>query len=126
MTSPISRRSLLQSVSGLAAMLAASPACGLLPRASASRFNPYAAPVNTGPSSLTVPAVGATPAVPGTPASGWTCTALLTTGNHVNGYRMVGIPDGLGAFDNGDRTITVLMNHEIAPSCGIASSAASG
>src|SRR6058998_1873081 len=116
MTSPISRRSLLQSVSGLAAMLAASPACGLLPRASASRFNPNAALVNTGPSSLTVPAVGATPAVPGTPyivptVSGWTCTALLTTGNHVNGYRMVGIPDGLGAFDNGDRTITVLMNH---------------
>ncbi len=28
-------------------------------------------------------------------------------------YRMVGIPDGLGAFDNGDGTITVLMNHEI-------------
>jgi hypothetical protein len=26
---------------------------------------------------------------------------------------MVGIPDGLGAFDNGDGTFTVLMNHEI-------------
>ena len=60
MTAPICRGSLLQSVSGLAAMLAASPACGLLPQASASRFNRYAVPVNTGPSSPTVPAVGAT------------------------------------------------------------------
>src|SRR4030095_4330077 len=32
----------------------------------------------------------------------------------VTPYRMVGIPDGLGAFDNGDGTFTVLMNHEIA------------
>ncbi|OYW44501.1 MAG: hypothetical protein B7Z08_09160 [Sphingomonadales bacterium 32-68-7] len=31
----------------------------------------------------------------------------------VTPYRMVGIPDGLGAFDNGDGTITVLMNHEV-------------
>ena len=29
-------------------------------------------------------------------------------------YQMAGIPDGLGAFDNGNGTITVLMNHEIA------------
>ncbi len=28
-----------------------------------------------------------------------------------DGYRMVGQPDGLGAFDNGDQTFTVLMNH---------------
>lgn len=28
-------------------------------------------------------------------------------------YRFVGIPDGMGAFDNGDGTITVLTNHEI-------------
>ena len=26
---------------------------------------------------------------------------------------MVGIPDGLGAYDNGDGTMTVLMNHEL-------------
>ena len=31
----------------------------------------------------------------------------------VTPYRMVGIPDGLGAYDNGDGTFTVLMNHEI-------------
>lgn len=50
--------------------------------------------------------------------------AILTVGDSVNlkpngdPYRMVGIPDGLGAFDNGDRTFTVLMNHELASSAG--------
>jgi RTX calcium-binding nonapeptide repeat (4 copies) len=28
-------------------------------------------------------------------------------------YRMVGLPDGMGAFDNNDGTFTVLINHEI-------------
>jgi Alkaline phosphatase PhoX len=46
-------------------------------------------------------------------------TSVLTTGDSVDGYRMVGIPDGLGAFDNGDGTFTVLMNHEIAGTLGI-------
>jgi hypothetical protein len=32
---------------------------------------------------------------------------------------MAGIPDGLGAFDNGDGTITVLMNHELAATAGV-------
>jgi hypothetical protein len=39
--------------------------------------------------------------------------SLLTVGDSVGGYRMAGIPDGLDAFDNGDGTFTVLMNHEI-------------
>jgi serralysin len=34
-------------------------------------------------------------------------------------WRMVGIPDGLGAFDNGDGTITVLMNHELGQAAGV-------
>jgi hypothetical protein len=42
--------------------------------------------------------------------------AILTVGDSVGGYRMVGIPDGLGAFDNGDGTFTLLVNHEIATS----------
>ena len=80
--------------------------------------NPYAAAVNTGPSSRPCPAIGRTAAAPGTPyviptAAGWTSTALLTTGNVVTGHAMAGIPDGLGAFDTGDGTITVLMNQEI-------------
>lgn len=51
--------------------------------------------------------------------------SILTVGDSVNlkpdgitPYRMVGIPDGLGAFDNGDGTFTVLMNQEI-PSGGV-------
>lgn len=52
--------------------------------------------------------------------------AILTVGDSVNfkadgvtPYRMVGIPDGLGAFDNGDGTFTLLMNHELGSSAGI-------
>jgi hypothetical protein len=46
-----------------------------------------------------------------------TVESLITTGDHaLNGYTMVGIPDGLGAFDNGNGTFTVLMNHEISNS----------
>jgi hypothetical protein len=36
-----------------------------------------------------------------------------------NGYRMVGIADGLGAYDNGNGTFTVLMNHELGATAGI-------
>lgn len=45
--------------------------------------------------------------------------SILTSGDAVGRkpdgapWRMVGFPDGLGAFDNGDGTITVLMNHEV-------------
>ena len=50
--------------------------------------------------------------------------SILTTGDSVPGtaggtYRMAGIPDGLGAFDNGDGTFTVLMNHEINGTLGV-------
>src|SRR5262245_27123169 len=46
--------------------------------------------------------------------------SILTAGDAVGGYRMVGIPDGLGAFDNGDGTFTVLMNHELGVTAGVA------
>jgi Bacterial protein of unknown function (DUF839) len=51
--------------------------------------------------------------------------SILTVGDSANDkpdgspYRMVGIPDGLGAFDNGDGTFTVLMNHELSSSQGV-------
>src|SRR5262245_24560726 len=51
--------------------------------------------------------------------------SLLTTGDTVGtksdgtDWRMVGIPDGLGAFDNGDGTFTVLMNHELLATEGV-------
>jgi hypothetical protein len=59
-----------------------------------------------GPSTATDPYLQ--PMVPGVEI-----TSILTTGDLVGGYKMGGIPDGLGAYDNGDGTITVLMNHEI-------------
>ena len=52
--------------------------------------------------------------------SGWSSTSLLTVGDSVGGYKMVGIPDGLGAYDNGNGTITVLMSHELQPTAGVA------
>ena len=50
-------------------------------------------------------------------------TSVLTVGDSVPGatggtYKMAGIPDGLGAFDNGDGTMTVLMNHELGGTVG--------
>ncbi len=58
-------------------------------------------------------------------ASGVVTRSILTVGDSVNTkpdgitpYRMVGIPDGLGAFANGDGTFTVLMNHELGSSQG--------
>lgn len=44
---------------------------------------------------------------------------ILTVGEGVGGYRMAGIPDGLGAYDNGDGTFTVLMNHELPATAGV-------
>jgi hypothetical protein len=48
--------------------------------------------------------------------------SLLTVGDETSdgtGWQMVGIPDGLGAFDNGDGTFTVLMNHELGAADGV-------
>jgi RTX calcium-binding nonapeptide repeat (4 copies) len=47
-----------------------------------------------------------------------TIESILTVGDSIGGYKMAGIPDGLGAYDNGDGTFTVLMNHEIAGGLG--------
>lgn len=50
----------------------------------------------------------------------WTSTAVITSGDTAaNGYRFVGIPDGMGAFDNGDGTFTVLINHELSQTVGV-------
>ena len=40
--------------------------------------------------------------------------SILTVGDSINGYRMVGNPDGLGAFHSHGNEFTLLMNHEIA------------
>src|SRR4051794_26059189 len=51
-------------------------------------------------------------------APGVEITPVLTAGDTVGDYRMAGVPDGLGAFDNGDGTFTVLMDHELGPTLG--------
>ena len=46
-------------------------------------------------------------------------TSILTVGDALPGGGLfAGIPDGLGAFDNGDGTITVLVNHELGATLG--------
>ena len=49
-----------------------------------------------------------------------TFTSIITTGDVVPGAPtpFVGMPDGIGAFDNGDGTATVVVNHELAQSAG--------
>lgn len=60
------------------------------------------------------PSSSATPYLTGIGA-GVKFTSILTVGDAApTGYLMAGIPDGLGAYDNGDGSFTVLMNHEIA------------
>ncbi len=46
--------------------------------------------------------------------------SMITVGDYVNNkpdgvtpYPMVGIPDGMGAYDNNDGTFTLVMNHEL-------------
>ncbi len=50
---------------------------------------------------------------------GVTLTSILTSGDSVRGYRMAGTPDGLGAYDNGNGTFTVLMNHEFGATVSV-------
>jgi len=64
-----------------------------------------------GPSTSTEPYV-----LPSTP--GVTTTSILTVGDAIGGYPLVGIPDGLGAFKSGHRTFTLLANHELRPMQG--------
>ena len=66
---------------------------------------------STGPSTTKSPYLIGT-------STGVTFTSLFTAGDVVGDYTMVGIPDGLGAFDNNDGTFTVIMNHELGATVG--------
>ena len=46
--------------------------------------------------------------------------SALTVGDTVGGYRMVGIPDGMGAWDADHGAFNLMLNHEIGKSLGIA------
>lgn len=72
----------------------------------------------TGPSSSHDPYI--TPRMPNV-----TLTSILTVGDSVNDksdgtpYVMVGLADGLGAYNNKDGTFTILVNHELKNTQGI-------
>jgi secreted PhoX family phosphatase len=71
-----------------------------------------AAGTSTGPSSSQSPYL-----LPSAPDV--TTKSILTVGDAAaNAYRMVGVPDGLGAYETGGDTFTVLMNHEYGPTAG--------
>ena len=44
--------------------------------------------------------------------------SILTVGDSVGGYRLVGIPDGLGVAKDKAGNFTVDMNHELATALG--------
>lgn len=52
-------------------------------------------------------------------ASGVKLSPILTAGDDINGYKMAGTPDGTGAFDNGNGTFTLVVNHEFGNTAGI-------
>ncbi len=81
--------------------------------AAATTVSLSAQSVIQGPSSSQTPYLTPT-------AQGWSATSLLTVGDAIAGYKMVGIPDGLGAYSNGDGTMTVLANHELGNTVGTA------
>ena len=61
----------------------------------------------------------ATPAYIVAIAQGWQVKPIMTVGETAaNGYAMVGVPDGLGAYSNADGSFTLLMNHELSPDKG--------
>jgi hypothetical protein len=68
-------------------------------------------PTSKAPSTGVAPYV--LPAAPGVHTR-----SLLTVGEDVGGYRLVGIPDGLGAFRHGD-DVTLFANHELRPTVGV-------
>lgn len=90
-----------------------SPSRLMRPMALASIVALMAAPASaaTGPSSSATPYV--VPVAPGVQI-----TAILTVGDTIDGYPMIGLPDGLGTYPNGDGTFTMLMNHELPAGTG--------
>ncbi|MBK9110063.1 MAG: T9SS type A sorting domain-containing protein [Saprospiraceae bacterium] len=51
-------------------------------------------------------------------APGVQFTSILSAGETINGYTLCGIPDGMGAYDNGNGNFTILLNHEVGAGGG--------
>ncbi len=74
---------------------------------------------DTGPSTQSTPYVKPV-------AAGVRTVSVITVGDTFNAkldgvtpYRMIGLPDGMGGFDNGDGTFTLLVNHEAGSTAGV-------
>jgi hypothetical protein len=73
----------------------------------------------TAQSTVTGPSSSQTPYLkPNTPAT-TTITSILTVTDVIGGYKMCGIMDGIGAYDNGNGSFTLLINHEIGSTSGV-------
>ena len=96
----LGRRSFLKGALATAPLLIAGPTLWL------PRKTQAASPSPLGPSTTTEPYLVPT-------LDGVTFISILTVGDAIANYRMVGIPDGLGAFYSGNGNFTLLMNHEI-------------
>ncbi len=82
----------------------------LLTGSAASAAEPYHE--NEGPSSSQTPYLQAI-------ARDVRLTSLITVGDSVGGYRMAGIPDGIGVLrGDDDDTFTIVMNHEFTEAVG--------
>ena len=92
-------------------MLSRKSCLGSLAAAATLIASPIAIGGDVGPSATTEPYLVAT-------HPGVQLKSILTVGDSVQGYRMVGAPDGLGAYANGDGTFTLLMNHELGERAG--------
>ena len=65
-----------------------------------------------GPSSSQTPYV--IPVAPGVQTK-----SVVTTPDIIGSFKMCGTPDGTGAFDNGNGTFTLLVNHEFGNTAGV-------
>jgi len=75
-------------------------------------FSSPATAQRIGPSTTTEPYVLPTTA-------GVSTISILTAGDSVGGYRMVGIPDGAGAWAETNTTFNVVVNHELGTGKGV-------
>jgi hypothetical protein len=102
------RRAFLKGTLATAPLLIAAPTILTSPKSYATGSFPE----GMGPSTTTEPYM-----IPS--LSGVRFISILTVGDIINGYRMVGIPDGLGAFASDRGDFMVIMNHELSGTAGI-------
>lgn len=86
--------------------------CLLLALLASAAFSSSAMAQKIGPSTTTEPYV--LPVV-----AGVSTTSILTAGDTVGGYRMVGVPDGLGAWLENRRTFNLVADHELGSGAGV-------